>query len=67
MVRFLPSQPDLDHLKNQAKALHKAHQQAKSEVCPVLRHLHRFADATDEEILSADVTLTEAQFALAME
>jgi hypothetical protein len=67
MVRFLPPQANLDHLKNQAKALHKSHQQAKSEVCPVLRHLHRFADAADEEILSANLTLTEAQFALAME
>jgi len=57
----------LDHLKNQAKALRKAHQQRDPDVCTVLRHLRRFQDAGDEEILSADVPLTEVQFALAME
>ena len=67
MVRFLPPQADLDHLKNEAKALHKAHGRREPEVCPVLRHLRRFRDASDDEILSADVPLTEAQFALAME
>jgi len=67
MVRFLPPQADLDHLKNEAKALHRAHKNREPEVCPVLRHLHRFGDATDEEILAADVLLTEVQFALAMD
>ena len=67
MARFLPPQADLEHLKNEAKALHKAHRQRKPEACQVLRHLHRFRDASDEEILSADVPLTEAQFALAMD
>lgn len=67
MVRFLGPQPNLDHLKNQAKALRNAHRQRDSEVCPTLRHLHRFADATDKEILTADVSLTDVQFALAMD
>ena len=67
MARFLPPQPDLDHLKNEAKALRKAHQQRDPAVCAVLRHLRRFRDTGDEEILSADVPLTEVQFALAME
>ena len=65
MVRFLPPEPNLDHLKNEAKALHKAHQRRDPEVCAVLRHVRRFGDASDEQILSADVPLTEVQFALA--
>ena len=67
MVRFLSPQPNLGHLKHQAKALHRAHQNKDPGVCEVLRHLHRFRDAPDEHILSASVPLTDVQFALAME
>jgi hypothetical protein len=67
MVRFLPPGPNHEHLKNEAKALHKAHRRRDPEVCAVLRHVHRFRDASDEEILSANVPLAEAQFALAQE
>lgn len=65
MVRFLGPEPNLDHLKNEAKSLHKAHRRRDPEVCAVLRHVRRFRDASDEDILSADVRLTEVQFALA--
>ena len=37
MARFLPPQASLEHLKNEAKALHNAHRDRKPEVCPVLR------------------------------
>lgn len=67
MVRFLPPEPNLDHLRNEAKALHKAHRRRDPEVCAVLRHVRRFRNASDEDILSADVPLTEVQFALAVE
>ena len=67
VARFLPPQPSLDHLKNEAKALQKAHQRKDSTVCAALRRVHRFQNATDEQILAADLPLTEAQFALAME
>ncbi len=67
MVRFLPPEPNLDHLKNEAKALRKAHRRRDPEVCAVLRHVHRFREASDEEILAADVPLTQMQFALARE
>ena len=67
MVGFLTPEPNLEHLKNEAKALHKAHRRRDPEVCAVLRHVRRFRDASDEEILSADVPLTEVQFALARE
>ena len=67
MTRVLPPQPDLDHLKNEAKSLHKTHSQREAKVCHLLRRLHRFVDATDEEIFLADVSLTDVQFALAMD
>ncbi len=67
MTRVLPPQPDLDHLKNEAKSLHKSHAQRETDVCQLLRHLHRFAGVSDEEILSAEVSRTDVQFALAMD
>lgn len=67
MARFLPPRPDLDHLKNEAKALLKALKERDVSVCPAFRRLKRFANASDAQVLSADVTLAEAQFALAME
>ena len=67
MSRLLPIQPDLDHLKNQAKDLLKAHRGGDTFACVPLRRLRRFAIATDADILSAPLTLTQAQFALAMD
>ena len=67
MVRFLPPDPSIDHVKKQAKSLHKAHGRRDAEACAVLRNLQRFQDADDQEILSAKVPLTEVQFALALE
>jgi hypothetical protein len=67
MARFLPPDPSLDHLKNEAKALRKAHQSKDPAVCATLRRLHRFENATDEQILAAKLSLAEAQFALAMD
>jgi hypothetical protein len=67
MTRFLPPQPDLEHLRNEAKGLLKALEAGDASVCPTLRRLKRFAGAADSEILSASVALTEAQFALAMD
>lgn len=67
MARFLPPQPDLEHLKNEAKSLLKSQKKGDSSVCPAFRRLKRFAEATDSQILSAEIVLTEAQFALAMD
>ena len=67
MARFLPPQPDLEHLKNEAKGLLKTHKDGDPAICPVFRRLKRFAEATDAQVLSAEIALTEAQFALAME
>lgn len=67
MPRSLPIRPDLEYLKGEAKNLRKAHAGGDASVCPALRRLRRFAQADDSRILSAPVTLTEAQFALALD
>ena len=67
MTRVLPPHPNVDHLKNEAKALHKAHKNREAATCKTLRLLHRFRDASDEQILAAKLALNEALFALAMD
>jgi SAM-dependent methyltransferase len=67
MTRSLPSRPSLDHLKNQAKALLRAHRSGDRQSCPVLRNLPRLAEASDEQTLAATLTLADVQHALARE
>ncbi len=67
MTRVLPPHPNVDHLKNEAKALLKAHKSGEPATCKTIRLLHRFRDASDEKILAAELALNEAQFALAMD
>lgn len=67
MTKYLPDRPSFENLKKQAKSLLHAHQQGDPSVCDVLRHLHRFAQSSPDEILSAHVTLAEVQFSLAQE
>ena len=67
MSHLLPIQPNLEHLKNEAKSLLKAHDAGDPSACPVLRKLRRFASADDAAVLAAAVTLTETQFALAQD
>ncbi len=67
MARVLPPNPNLDHLKNEAKALLKAHREGKRSICRTLRRLHRLKDASDEQILATEISLNDAQFALAMD
>ncbi|MHC4180162.1 MAG: ankyrin repeat domain-containing protein [Planctomycetota bacterium] len=66
MPRSLPQHPSLENLKKQAKSLHKAHRNGETSCCQVFRQLNRFAEAGDPEILAADVSLSDVQFALAM-
>ncbi|MCC6580810.1 MAG: hypothetical protein IT440_10245 [Phycisphaeraceae bacterium] len=65
MSHVLPIRPDLEHLKNEAKAILKRHREGDTSICGVLRQLNRLADVTDAEVLAADVTLAEVQFSLA--
>ncbi len=67
MPRHLPSKPNLVQLKHQAKNLLKVHSRGEKSACQTLRLLHRFTDQSDEAILSAALTLAEAQYALAMD
>ena len=67
-VRPLPSNPNLDHLKYQAKDLLKGHAARNPEVAQRIREFHpRFRTATDAEIFDAKLSLSDAQLAVARE
>lgn len=64
----LPPRPNLRHLGNQAKALHKAHRDGdETAVLCLQANLPRFAGISIEEILKAELSLQEAQHVLAKE
>jgi len=62
----LPSRPNLEHLRNEAGGILKAHTSDDRSVCAVLKGLRRFSGATDDAIMRAEVTLQEVQLALAI-
>jgi len=67
-VRPLPSNPNLDHLKYQAKDLLKEHTAHTPGVAQRIREFHpRFGRATDAEIFDAQLSLSDAQLAIARE
>ena len=67
-VRRLPSNPNLDHLKYQAKDLLKEHTAHVTGVAQRIREFHpRFLRATDAEIFDAQLSLSDAQLAIARE
>jgi hypothetical protein len=67
-VRRLPSNPNLDHLKYQAKDLLKDHAARLPALAQQLREFHpRFAKATDAEIFDAKLKLSDAQLTIARE
>jgi len=66
MSLSLPPDPNLGQLKKQAKELLRAHSDGDSDVCERFRLMHCFADSTDQEILQSEVTLHQAQLALAL-
>ena len=67
-VRRLPSNPNLDHLKYQAKDLLKDHAARIPAVAQQLREFHpRLANATDAEIFDAQLKLSDAQLTIARE
>jgi hypothetical protein len=67
MSRSLPERPNLEQLRKQAKDLFRAQKRGEVSVCPILRHLGRFAGSSDAGILKARLSLSEAQHALARE
>ena len=67
-VRHLPSNPNLEHLKYQAKDLLKEHTARTPAVAQRVREFHpRFSRATDAEIFDAQLSLSDAQLAIARE
>ncbi len=67
-VRPLPSNPNLDHLKYQAKDLLKGHASRDPGVAQRIREFHpRFRNATDVEIFGAKLSVSDAQLAIARE
>ncbi len=67
-VHPLPPNPNLDHLKHQAKDLLKAHAARTPEIAQIIREFHpRYARATDAEIFAADLKLSDAQLIVARE
>jgi hypothetical protein len=67
-VRRLPSNSNLNHLKYQAKDLLKDHAAHKPEAAQRIREFHpRMRQATDAEIFSAGLRLSDAQLTIARE
>ena len=67
-VRQLPSKPNLDHLKQQAKDLLKAHAARTLASAQLIREFHpRFKGAPDETIFATKLKLSDAQLAIARE
>ena len=67
-VRSLPSDPNLDHLKYQARDLLKEHAAGVEEAAQRIREFHpRFGEASDSEIFDARLRLSDAQLAIARE
>ena len=67
-VRLLPSNPNLDHLRYQAKDLLKDHAARSQAAAQRIREFHpRFNGARDAEIFDAQLSLGDAQLAIARE
>jgi ATP-dependent protease La (LON) substrate-binding domain len=68
MRRDLPTRPNLDHLKKQAKDLLDAHQRGEPEALARIRAaVPSFAKMTDDELKRAPFALHDAQSAIARE
>ena len=67
-VRRLPSNPNLDHLKYQAKDLLREHKACTAGAAQRIREFHpHYGHATDAEIFGAPMKLSDAQLTIARE
>jgi hypothetical protein len=66
MKHSLPTAPNLEHLKKQAKDLQKLHRNGNPECCGVLKLLHQFSRSSNKEIFDSQLSLAEAQLSLAL-
>jgi|GEM_PF-1714469 ankyrin repeat protein len=68
MSRQLPPNPNIRHLKNQAKQLRNAHRASNGEALSRIKtHLPQAADRSVAEIAQGNFTLQEAQLVIARE
>jgi hypothetical protein len=66
MKKQLPSRPNLEQLKKQAKTILKGHQEAKPETLRQIREHHpRWHGASEAAIQDAPLTLSDAQLVVA--
>ena len=67
-VKPLPENPNLEHLRYQAKDLLKAHAEHDAAAAQRFREFHsRWAKASDTEIFATPILLSDAQLAIARE
>ena len=62
----MPTNPNPENLKKQAKNILKAFRQHDEMVCDILKKLKKFQNFTSSEILTCDLCLRECQHALAI-
>jgi hypothetical protein len=67
-VKPLPSNPNLEHLRHQAKDLLVSHAARDAAAAQRIREFHpRYSGATDDAIFAAPLLLSDAQLAIARE
>lgn len=67
-IKPLPSRPNLDHLKYQAKDLFKAWKEEDTEAFARIREFHpKFADKSKQEVRDAQFLLSDAKLVIARE
>ena len=67
-VKPLPSNPNLEHLKDQAKDLLREHKARDAQAAQRIREFHpQFHEAVDQEIFDAKLKLSDGQLAIARE
>lgn len=67
-VKKLPANPNLDHLRHQAKDLMRDHTARMPHSAQLLREFHpRFLHSTDADIFGVRLSLSDAQLAIARE
>src|SRR5882757_6499965 len=67
-TRQLPEEPDLDHLKAQARDLLAASSHGDPRACQRVREFHpRLANLTDERITHANLSWSDGLFVIARE
>jgi ankyrin repeat protein len=68
MPKSLPTRPNLEQLKNQAKDLRKSHKSGDATATKRIRESHpRWSSASEPEIVNTKISLSDAQLVVARE